>query len=94
MDFGSIKGPRGEQAIQWGLGLVISAVDFGADVNFGFELGGRLKEVLEPEKFFGIEGVQKILGFRRFPALGSEEAADMGKILLFDMRVIVFLVRT
>jgi len=35
-----------------GFGAVIGAMDFGADVHFCFELGGRLEEVLEPEQLF------------------------------------------
>ena len=48
-DFGSIKRPGSEQAVQRGLGAVIAAMDFGADVYFCFELSRGLEKILEPE---------------------------------------------
>jgi hypothetical protein len=80
------------EAVEGRFGRVIAAVDCGADMDFGEELEGRLKEVLIVEEFFGIEIVEGVTGLQGFPAVPAEEGADVGKVLLFDMRVVVFLV--
>ena len=82
----------GLEAVEGSFRKVITAVDFGSDVGFGFKFQGRLKQVLEVEEFLGIELVEEVAGLLGFEALPAEEAADVGEVLLFDMGVIVFLV--
>ena len=45
----------GQEAIERGERPIVAAMDFGPDVDFGFEFEGRLEEVLEVEEFFGVE---------------------------------------
>ena len=44
-----------QETIEGGFRRIIAAVDFRSDMDFCFEFEGGLKEVLEVEKFFGIE---------------------------------------
>ena len=70
----------------------VGAVGFGSDVDLGFEFGRRLEQVLEPKQLMFIEIIEQGFGVGGLPAMPAEEGADVGKVFLFDVGVIVFLV--
>jgi len=74
------------------VGRVVAAPEAGADPLLADELHRGLDQVLKQPQLLAVQGVNRRLGRGAVIADVAQELADVGPVLLLDVRVIVLLV--
>src|SRR5207302_8343670 len=85
---------RGQDPLPWSFWLLVAPGELGADTDFLLEFDTRLEEVLKVPQLVSVQIVHRIERLGGVITHVAQKLADMGPVLLFDMSVVVFLVRT
>jgi hypothetical protein len=90
---GGVEAARGEHPLQRRPGRIVAAPDARADALLPEQLHGGQKEILEQPQLLAVQSVDGGAGDQGVVAHVAQQLANVGPVLLFEMRIVVLLLR-